>query len=85
MRVVMRVLLVLAVPGVIFGFLTQVPRPEFESLDDRFNGLFTVHESWIDVLGGLVIATAIVVAVTVTVRVLFWLGFDAPPRRRRAR
>ena len=84
MRVAMRVLFVLAVPGVVFGFLTRVPGLEFESLDDRFNGLFTVHEPWLDVLGGLAVAAAIIVAAAITVRVLLWLGFDMDSRRRRA-
>jgi hypothetical protein len=83
MRVAMRVLFALAVPGVIFGFLTQVPPLEFEF--DSFGDLFTVHEPSLDVLGGLAVAAAIIVTAAITVRVLFWLGFDVDPRRRRTR
>jgi cytochrome c biogenesis protein CcdA len=83
MRLAMRVLFVLAVPGVVFGFLTQVSPLELEF--DSFGDLFTVHEPWLDVLGGLAVAAAIIVAAAITVRVLFWLGFDGDPRRRRTR
>jgi hypothetical protein len=83
MRVAMRVLLVLAAPGVVFGFLTRVPRLEFDwgSLDDGF----TVSDPWRDVVAGLAVAALVAVVATIVTRVLYWLRFDADPRWRRAR
>ena len=80
MRVAMRLLFVLAVPGVIFGFLTRVPRPEFDFVDDAF----AVHEPWLDAVTGLALAATIIAAAAIVVGVLFLLGFEVDPRRRRS-
>ena len=83
MRLAMRVLFMLAVPGVVFGFLTRVPRLEFDwgSFDDGF----AVHEPWRDVVAVLAVVAAGVVTAAVLAGVLHWLGLDADPRSRRAR
>jgi hypothetical protein len=77
MRLAVRALLVLAVPGLVFGFLTRVSKPEFDAVDPGH----AVHEPWLDTLTGLALAAAIIVAAAIVVGVLYLLGFRGDPRR----
>jgi hypothetical protein len=77
----MRSLVVLALPGAIFGFLTRIPPPVFDSLDF---GL-TIDEPWLDALAALVLAAAVALLVAIIVFVLLLLGLGSSPRDRRAR
>jgi len=77
----MRSLIVLALPGAIFGFLTRITPPVFDSLDSGF----TIDEPWLDALAALVLAAAVALLVAIVVFVLVLLGFGSPTRRRHAR
>jgi hypothetical protein len=58
-RFMMRSLIVLALPGAIFGFLTRITPPVFDSLDSGF----TIDEPWLDALAALVLAAAVALLV----------------------
>ena len=70
MRLGMRVLFVLAVPGIVFGSLTRVPPISF-NMDFDF---FANEVGWIDVLAALVLAIAVVSFGAIVVAVLVKLG-----------
>jgi hypothetical protein len=78
MRPFVRVLCVLAVPGMVFGFLTRVPGFEFGFTGDAIS----VHEPWLDVATGIAIAAAIFLAAAIILGVLLALGFSATSWRR---
>jgi hypothetical protein len=77
-RPFVRVLCVLAVPGMVFGFLTRVPGFEFGFTGDAIS----VHEPWLDVATGIALAAAIFLAVAIIFGVLHALGLSAPSQRR---
>jgi fatty acid desaturase len=76
MRLAMRVLFVLAIPGVVFGWLTRVPPLHFDMEFD----FFAYEVGWIDVLAALMVAAAVVLFVVVVVFVLVRLGVGAEQR-----
>lgn len=79
MRLATRALVVLALPGAAFGFLTQIPPPAFDSVGDAF----TVHEPLLDALTALALAAAAVVVAAIVLGALFWLGFGSDTHRQR--
>ena len=85
MRLAIRVLLVLALPGVVFGFLTRVPPVVF---DFDIDWGFTRHggAGWGDVLGASITAATVVAVAAAVVFLLVKLGIGAeryPTRRPR--
>jgi hypothetical protein len=75
-RLAIRVLLVLALPGVVFGFLTSVPPVVF---DYQFD-FFAVEVGWVDVAGALITAASVVAVAAVLVKV--GIGAERYPTRR---
>ena len=69
MRLAMRVLVLVALPGLVFGWLTRLPPLRFE-LDTGF----APEAGWIDVLAALTLATATVALIAVLVVVLIKVG-----------
>ena len=72
----MRVLFVLAVPGIVFGFLTRVPPLVFNMEFD----FFAYEVGWIDVLGALIVAAVVAAVVAAAVFVMVKLGIGAARR-----
>ena len=69
MRLAIRVLFVVALPGLVFGWLTRLPPLRFE-----LDSFFAPEAGWIDVLAALTLATAAVAPIAVAVIVLIKLG-----------
>ncbi len=69
MRLAMRVLVLVALPGLVFGWVTRLQPLRFE-LDTGF----APEPGWIDVLAAMTIATVVVALVAVLVIVL--IGVD---------
>jgi predicted membrane protein len=76
MRLAMRVLFVLAVPGIVFGFLTRVPPLVF----DMDWGFSSYESGWIEVLGAVIIAATVAAVVAAAVFVMVTLGIGAARR-----
>ncbi len=83
MRLAIRVLFALALPGILFGWLTRVPPLVFSY---EF-GFFAYETGWIDALFALVLAIIVVsiVAAVVWVLVKLGIGGDQHLSRRIAR
>jgi hypothetical protein len=83
MRIAMRVVFALALPGIVFGWLTRVP-PLVFSMEFDF---FASEVGWIDVLAAVAVATTVasIVAVAVVVMVKLGIGRAQHPGRRIAR
>jgi hypothetical protein len=79
----MRALFVLALPGIVFGWLTRVPPISFNMEFD----FFANEVGWIDVLAALVLTIAVVSigAILVAVLVKLGVGEDRHRSRRAAR
>jgi hypothetical protein len=73
----MQVLFVLAIPGLVFGFLLQVPELRFERLD--FYALWGEEDSWIDVLPALVVIIPALLAARALYIVVDWLTSGPRP------
>ena len=69
MRLAMRVLVLVALPGLVFGWVTRLQPMRFE-LDTGF----APEAGWIDVLAAMTIATAVVALIAVLVVVLIKVG-----------
>jgi len=67
MRLAMRVLFVIALPGIVFAWLTRVPPLEFEPFDSGFPA---PEVGWIEVLATLLQPAVVAAAVTLVVVVL---------------
>ena len=72
MRLAMRVLVLVALPGLVFGWVTRLQPLRFE-LDTGF----APEAGWIDVLAAMTIATVVVALVAVLVIVLIKLDIGA--------
>jgi ABC-type antimicrobial peptide transport system permease subunit len=79
----MRGLIALALPGIVFGWLTRVPPLTFGMEFD----FFANEVGWIDVLAAVIVAIAVtsIVAAAVCVLVKLGVGGDQHPGRRTAR
>ena len=77
MRQGARVLLLLTIPGLVFGSLTRVPKPEFDAVDPGH----AVHEPWLDALIGLALAAAIIAAAGIALGALHLLRSHWDRRR----
>jgi hypothetical protein len=67
MRLAMRVLFVLALPGIVFAWLTRLPPPVFEPFDSGFPA---PEVGWLEVLATLFQPALVAGAVTLVVVVL---------------
>jgi hypothetical protein len=78
-RFAMRALFVLAVPGIVFGWLTRVPPISFNMEFD----FFANEVGWMDVLAALVLAMTVVCLGAIVVAALVKLGVGQDQRRSR--
>lgn len=83
MRRAMQVLFVLAIPGLVFGFLLQVPPVAFERFD--FSALWVEEDAWFDVVPALVAVALALFALRAIVIVADWLSSGPRPDRRARR